>query len=213
MVHKGIITKNSTFFEAACSERWQKSGSEPIRLPDDDPDVFEMYLDALYRGEVRFSEIDDSVGESGGLFEKDPAVARLMCMWIVTDKLGDERITKLVMDCLHENCPDQFEPLLIAHLYERTSNGSELRRFIVENFVSHTPPATMQLVAHDDATPKAFLSELLTEKASRDMACGSDYIGCKACLVSCTHRVPTANLGAVHTASAASRRVVTSFLR
>lgn len=42
-VHEQILCANSPFFKAAFEEEWAEGRERTIPLPEDDPEVFELY--------------------------------------------------------------------------------------------------------------------------------------------------------------------------
>jgi hypothetical protein len=47
-VDHSIVTKRSDFFRTARSARWMSTTTKPTELPEQDPSIFELYLDYLY---------------------------------------------------------------------------------------------------------------------------------------------------------------------
>jgi hypothetical protein len=47
-VHEGLLTARSLFFSRALNGNWKEAFSKEIRPPDDDPQIFEIYLEAIY---------------------------------------------------------------------------------------------------------------------------------------------------------------------
>jgi hypothetical protein len=48
VVHEELICESSDFFRGAMSGEWKEAGDRVVSLPDDDPDVFALYLQAIY---------------------------------------------------------------------------------------------------------------------------------------------------------------------
>ena len=48
-VHHGLLTQNSSFFTTALKSPWKEAQEQIVELPEDDTDVFELYLQWLYQ--------------------------------------------------------------------------------------------------------------------------------------------------------------------
>lgn len=77
IIHKDIICPRSTLFEAACSERWSKAKT-PIKLPEEDADVFNIYVYCIYK-----DKIEETEDESTRLHR------RLIAAYLLTNRPGD----------------------------------------------------------------------------------------------------------------------------
>jgi hypothetical protein len=51
-VHIALITERSDFFKKALIREWKEAAEKVVKLPDDDPEVFAIYLHHLYTGEL-----------------------------------------------------------------------------------------------------------------------------------------------------------------
>jgi hypothetical protein len=106
-VHRDLITKRSEFFRAARTKYWTEP-SKVTRLVDDDPVVFEVYLNCLYNGLDCLAKLDYSKPISGG--DKDNEVEKkhehhetarfLIDLYLLTDKLVDRTTANVVMRAL-----------------------------------------------------------------------------------------------------------------
>lgn len=53
-VHENLIRSSSAFFDAATRGVWKESAARQVLLPEDDPEIFELYLHWLYYAENTF---------------------------------------------------------------------------------------------------------------------------------------------------------------
>lgn len=83
MVHKNIICRRSRFFEAACAKKWTKPDKK-IRLPEDEPDAFAVYLECVYN-QPQIVENEDQQDDEVTSAEW----AVLFRTYILADKYGD----------------------------------------------------------------------------------------------------------------------------
>lgn len=49
-VHETLITRSSSFFQAALSKNWKEGQTKTVELPGTKPEIFHIYLDWLYTG-------------------------------------------------------------------------------------------------------------------------------------------------------------------
>ncbi|KAK5701902.1 hypothetical protein LTR97_004720 [Elasticomyces elasticus] len=130
MVHKDVITRRSSFFQAAASQRWSGSGSgKVIELSDDDPAVFSAYLECLYTGVVH---VDDQLCSDGFLALK---------LYMLADKLGDLKSMNCIIDSIikwsdrHRELPDTPSA---TYVVANTMEISPLRRLMVDFHVQES---------------------------------------------------------------------------
>ncbi|KAF2869128.1 hypothetical protein BDV95DRAFT_112896 [Massariosphaeria phaeospora] len=55
-VHKDLICSRSEFFRTCMNGKWKESEDKIVKLPEEDPKVFERYLQSLYAGHVNHPE-------------------------------------------------------------------------------------------------------------------------------------------------------------
>ncbi|KAK7550576.1 hypothetical protein IWX49DRAFT_345182 [Phyllosticta citricarpa] len=121
-VHTGLISHHSSWFRSACEGAGpddEDGTTKTIKLPDDDPEVFEAVLTWMYTR--KFSEkLDASQLKSRFLYR----------IYIFADKRGVPALKVRVIDALFDkNGSLHYDS--INHVYENTRRGSGLRRFLV----------------------------------------------------------------------------------
>ncbi|KAK5124927.1 hypothetical protein LTR85_001117 [Meristemomyces frigidus] len=172
-VHKDIICERSPFFRAACAARWQDSDAErDVKLIDDDPEVFTLYLQCVYResATVDLAEAKVEVATKHNVDEcpeSDAVFAILAEAYILADKLGDTRSCNLIID-EYISCSDQLgcipTTVDIMPVYENTPSGSPLRALTVDYYLFEAPLSTVVKTAA--TLPAAFLSEFIIADAN-----------------------------------------------
>ena len=98
-VARNLVCLRSTFFAAACSERWSQGRVSPICLPDYSPDVFSAYLEVLHTDRLNYGVND----EPESSLERTDWV-ELMRLYMLADKLGDIFSADSVMNEILERC-------------------------------------------------------------------------------------------------------------
>jgi hypothetical protein len=78
---KSLISYHSPFLEAACSRDFMERHENRIRLPDDDPSVFALFVEWMYYGEYGMAPLSLPPADSIGVTNLD-----VKC-WVLGDKL------------------------------------------------------------------------------------------------------------------------------
>jgi hypothetical protein len=126
MVHKDKICAKSNFFGAACSEAykpWAAVDDTIVRLAEESPEQFEIYVEWLYKSQVHVSNAISGNEEIG-----------LMHLYLLGVALGDCQFRNAVIERLTKslNLMDEFPTFKeIGEVYAKTSTGSPLRPFLV----------------------------------------------------------------------------------
>lgn len=63
-VHRNLICKSSSFFKAALSGSFKEATEGKVILPEDDPDVFEQFVQWVYTKAYNLSPLADSSSEN-----------------------------------------------------------------------------------------------------------------------------------------------------
>ncbi|KAK8164022.1 hypothetical protein IWX90DRAFT_435785 [Phyllosticta citrichinensis] len=121
-VHTGLISHHSSWFRSACEGTGSRDAdgtTHTIRLPEDDPEVFEAVLTWVYTR--KFSEKLDAFQLKSRFLYK---------IYIFADKRGVPALKVRVIDALFDkNGSLHYDS--IKYVYENTRRGSGLRKFLV----------------------------------------------------------------------------------
>ena len=79
-MHVNALSEVSTFFKAAIERPFKEQGEQLIKLPEDKPEVFEMFANWVYTRQE--GDIDDV------LIEEDDHFRRFMDLFVFADKMG-----------------------------------------------------------------------------------------------------------------------------
>lgn len=101
-MHKHKICARSTFFDAACSDRWSGSETRAIELPEDDPDIFDIYVNCVYNNVVDVGALEDRLAGEDRYYLENRHDARLVRSWVLSDKLRDVSASNMFIDALIE---------------------------------------------------------------------------------------------------------------
>ncbi|KAI9684971.1 MAG: hypothetical protein M1820_010863 [Bogoriella megaspora] len=170
-IHKSIICGHSPFFEAACSERWQQTGKQPIELPDD-PVIFGYFVQWLYTGKFEVSGIHGDQlksfnGESGLDDEMELTCDALQRVYYLGDRLQVADLKDHVVSKIASLWGDQYEVNAysisannIRSIYENTIPESKLRKLIVDLWAQY-----LHLDAVDEEVSNALVPAFLWDLA------------------------------------------------
>lgn len=134
---QGLLKQHSVFFADACgSDRTQV-----IHLDDVEPEIFAWYLMWVYRGRVVIASDYDSEDEES----VERVCSDLTKLWLMADKLKDERCRNAVMDNIvgavdhHTRRLDtlMFSSSLITLIWSATMTCSPLRKIVLDYYLSH----------------------------------------------------------------------------
>ena len=156
-VDKDLLCEKSPYFSAATKDCWPVDDEGRIPLPNDDPAVFALYMQWIYRGRI-FSRQD--MGDTGGNREE---IDLLIEAFVLGEKLQDQECRDAVVDCLVDavDTPDGQDkrwyptPGAIDRAYRGTPEGSPLRRLLVDMYFFRGCPEWL-----DEASNAEFLRDL-----------------------------------------------------
>ncbi|KAJ4344990.1 hypothetical protein N0V95_006027 [Ascochyta clinopodiicola] len=144
------------------SGNWSEAKERIVRLPEDPPTIFHIYVDLLYTNQI--TVISNSASRVPTLvYDEQNTLARL---YVLVEKLQDldaknKTLTAMVAS-LCETYSDGHK-YAIGHaavhiVYEGTPSGSLLRKLIVDTYTSQ---ATRSWVSEAQKLPDDFVRELL----------------------------------------------------
>lgn len=125
VVHEAQICHYSTFFKAACKKEWKASETAEITLSEDDPEIFELFVNFIYHQQLK-SDIEPN---------SHPDFPQLISLYILADKLQVAKLKNAVMDALHAKRDEGHiapSPILVKEAYKNTTEGSLLRKYLVD---------------------------------------------------------------------------------
>lgn len=129
--HEAIICKDSRFFRALCSGQWAESTSRTARLPEDDPEVFQSYLQYTY------ARVFDA---HTNWWEYD--LVKLINIYVLADKLQNASLCNYTIDKLlsyyvaEHTWPSAYTA---SQVWNATPEKSPLRKLIVDYYCTMVP--------------------------------------------------------------------------
>jgi hypothetical protein len=159
-VHEGLICASSAFFKAAMSHNWQESEKRTVRLEEDEPDLFGIYLNWLYCRTLPTREHHWDYTE----------IFQLAKAYVLGDRLQDGDFTDCVIDAFIETFKGMVRrseknrrypsAWIITYIYDHTSESSVLRRLLVDIYTYAGEHHWVAKCEPKDELPKAFLYSL-----------------------------------------------------
>lgn len=142
-VHSNALTTRSVFFQRALSSSWKEAEERIVRLPEDDPDTFELYLHLVYIDEIACGP--DTLDEEDLCSVQRVALAKL---YVLCEKLQDTRAKNSILRALRHitfKCPYHEKwhipgPEVVKIIYAGTVKGSPARRLLVDIYSYDVDP-------------------------------------------------------------------------
>ena len=126
---KALLTRNSPFFAAALNGSFAEAKSNSVTMPEDDPEVFRLWVQWLYLGKItcRILHVEDV----NNIFVK---------AWMLGDKLGCAIFQDIVMmELLACHSPKVEKPKIetstLRAAYEGSAPRSKLRKWALNFFL------------------------------------------------------------------------------
>lgn len=148
-VHKDLICAQSPFFRAACNGNFVEAAEGTVRLPDDEPETFELLLQWLYMGRVGDPKATKPLSWHESAY-----------LYVIAEKLQISELKNAVVDSWITKSAETCEiPIgVVAYVYCNTPDSSHLRRLLVDMVAC--AGSTNSLCKRKDDLPHEFLLDL-----------------------------------------------------
>lgn len=160
--HVEMLCDCSPYFDRIFHDRFEKTISEAVRFPDDDPDIFAEFISWAY-GE------DPFVGQP-------VKTIRIFQLWVLAAKFEIPRLqdTAIMLTAkMFDKTPHVIiAPEAVNYVYNNTIIDSPLRRMIVDIWTHNAMQGAF--LRHKDVLPRLFLVDLCCAWAEINE---SKYIG------------------------------------
>ena len=163
-VHESLVRKSAPFFENAMHGPWKERDERTVRLKDEKPAAFALYLEWLYRGPVIPTmdwEDEDLPGDNR--FE-------LLCSaYIMGDMLRNHSFMDAVLDSMHAQTKIQDQgrvqylpgPEVVRSLYESSLESSGMAKYLRDLYIREGNIKCLQ--DSTEPLPRAFLQDIVIE--------------------------------------------------
>lgn len=150
VVHTEVICEKSRFFKAACSDRWIEGQTKTVDLPEENPQVFQLYVSWLYKAKISLPGTEAGYNQNA-----------LMLLYVLGDVLDDYQLRNAAMVGMIDNIRNMSGcagPQVIQRFYGLTPVGSPLRRFLVRWTLSRSHSHMLRPVI--GSFPEEFLQDI-----------------------------------------------------
>ncbi|EMC94153.1 hypothetical protein BAUCODRAFT_112939 [Baudoinia panamericana UAMH 10762] len=176
-VPRSFLTKSSEFFVTCLNGAWKEASSKEVKLPDIMPDIFEIYLQWLYTGELVYTDQDLNDMPGGDIILALAVYRALIRLAIAGDVLQDIPFRNAVVDAtisVLPKIPILPSAGLINLAYENLPRAGGLIRLMVRD-------AAGSWIAQDtpcEEGPAKFLADVIGElrTAMRNGTILRDYV-------------------------------------
>lgn len=177
-VHEKLI-RTSPFFDKAISGRWRESTQKTVQLPEDEPEIFGIYVHWLYFGKLSVFRDD--------LKSKEQKQYRaLVKAYSLGDKFMNTKFQNTVIDAIVEESVSpasdgkHYYPngLDIEYAYNNTNTLSPLRRLLVDMYAFSGNGSWLRDHYTKANYPQLFIFDLactLLDQQSRVATKSTDY--------------------------------------
>ncbi|KAH7138063.1 hypothetical protein B0J11DRAFT_563100 [Dendryphion nanum] len=132
------LKSRSDFFRRATNGNWKESDDRVINMPDDDPELVELYLKI-----IRLNQIPTK--QTGDDSNPEDEFKILYCLYVLAERFQDPKTKNTIIDAFLamtlEIHPGNiwFYPCLscIRIIYEGTCKNSLARKFLVDYWMEH----------------------------------------------------------------------------
>ncbi|KAK3672612.1 hypothetical protein LTR78_007424 [Recurvomyces mirabilis] len=135
VLHENLLCTSSAFFRSAVKKEWDHDRMRTIPMPDDEVDVFQVYVQWLYQAKILVQQHNEDPKSSRELHT-------LIKCYIFGEKIQDVVFQNVTIDsifaCVHrEKDGTKWFPTDADTVYDGTPEGSPLRTLIVDMFAYH----------------------------------------------------------------------------
>ncbi|CAK4018747.1 btb poz domain containing [Lecanosticta acicola] len=187
-IHKSFLSKTSEFLKRACNGDWKEGEAKKIEFPEQAPEVFEIYLQWLYTGDLVFLEeatpSKDAPGVEGYAARAFHSLVDLYCL---ADMLRDSHACNTVINKIIKMSKKILcGPLAseVSRVYAMTTKTSKLRLLFVDYYATYCDRDFYQ--NSSNALPHDFLTDVLGNMATR-LRSGSNRLAAPGDVPKCTY--------------------------
>ena len=164
MIHKNLACRDSSFFKAACKSGFREAESKEVKLPEDEPETFDNFVQWLYTGDFEKPKSESSYPDWEFFFNT----------YVLADKLGAPKFGNYIMNVMINEAETRWNEELslpdaaaVCVAYENTPESSPLRRFLVDLYCYNNK---LEIPKH--AVPDEFVMEMAFSLKRRSVESG-----------------------------------------
>jgi hypothetical protein len=167
LLHTNVFTERSEFFRAARKPEWLGANpKKPVDLKDEDPKVFNEYMNCVYFGQDALKHHADDFNSCSSADRNSEAIVvfgLLIQVYLLADKLEDTATANLAVDEIMQ-LSDSLRMLPgngnYAYVYGHTAPHSPLRKLMRDYWLYETGTTTNSPV---NGLPEEFMKDVMLE--------------------------------------------------
>ncbi|KAF7900303.1 uncharacterized protein EAF01_007605 [Botrytis porri] len=128
-VHKSFICNKISYFDKMFNGGFKEAKENSARFPEDIPESFDILIEWVYSGHIRFYEVEVSAR---------PESWNFLCFYALAEKLGLTQLEDRALDVYRQSCKAKnatFSMDWATRAYQITPQGSALRRYAIQVLV------------------------------------------------------------------------------
>jgi hypothetical protein len=106
IANEALLTSHSEFFRRAMNGRWEEASTRTVKLPEDRPEDFVLYLSYLHNGYLPTMTMSQDELMALGLKEMEEALRpeydSLIHLYVLVDKLQDRAAKNAIVKAVFE---------------------------------------------------------------------------------------------------------------
>ncbi|PLB48318.1 hypothetical protein P170DRAFT_448051 [Aspergillus steynii IBT 23096] len=178
-VHEQLIRASSVFFDKVMAGEWTESRQRTVQLPDDDPEIFALYVHWLYCGTLPvFCDEPDPA--------KNDEYMGLIKAYVLGDKLLDAEFHNAVIDAIVEESRSEAQDKhlwfpgekVIEYAYENTTERAPIRRLLVDMWAIYAKSSWLDDPEESAYLPHTFLLGLLSKRLDSNFDANESIEAC-----------------------------------
>ncbi|KAK3641170.1 hypothetical protein LTR56_011410 [Elasticomyces elasticus] len=150
-IHTKTVRAKSKFFDAACQREWNEGRERVVKLPEVDPETFELYATWMYQDKIDHEALrmaafvlDSGITTLSGEQHVKfcwTSTLDLMRLHVAADFLGDAELMKQAVDGITEiitaSGPFAYKLQgIVSYVWGSTSSKSGLRKIVLDYIVA-----------------------------------------------------------------------------
>ncbi|KAF7918332.1 hypothetical protein BELL_0018g00090 [Botrytis elliptica] len=128
-VHKSFLCNKIQYFDRMFNGGFKEAKENSAKFPEGLPESFDILIEWVYSGHVRFYEVGDNAGPENWNF---------LCFYALAEKLGLTQLEDRALDIYRHSCRaknSNFGMDWATKAYQITPEGAALRRYTIQVLV------------------------------------------------------------------------------
>ena len=165
-MHTAVFTERSGFFRASRKPEWLAGDSKkPVDLKDEEPEVFNTYINCVYFGQNALKHYEDGIKSSPASESQAAASAgfrALIQVYLLADKLQDPTTATIAIDEIIQfsDAADLVPNGMYSLVYSHTPRNCPLRTLMRDFWIYELDPSTKEPL---EVLPRELMEDIMTE--------------------------------------------------